>query len=926
MVIWDGGERKAADMCIADIHPLPDLRDTPARREPAYARVLAGEGTLGNGVLEVRIKLDPREPGHAALVNKLTGEEHHLSFSPFEAWFEPGPLSALEGRVSGMEAQGSGDVSTLVTKLDCGWLQAQISYVLFRGEHFMRKNVVFHGLTQEAFLRKVTVVKHTVDPKYTPHVHDGGMYYPVMFLRSETSSVFFCVDFPGYFVVRDGRDFSFEYYPGTRLTPGRSHPMLAVHIGVCVLEGRTRKNPFHDTAAELDLGEQQWFREYLLTGASLPQLPYVELKGPEQGCAGPSDLEVLEQCHWFNATHVFLPRMLESLESYPMREAVEQRLRLEGLDHTLRIRRNRAENLGWVALDPSGAPATPDFAPCFASESFCNSLLERHLQEMDRFRFRNIEVSGSPIVECHAAGHGHAPGVLSLMNAFQGLVEVVASLKEGYAHVTCMRPYVSYGAGLARLCDGLTVMAEEHPLPLPDLHVGRLFADMQRLYFRRAHSFLIPRSKLSNSVGIAPEAAPDAPYPGAEHYPWYLYHDSAGWRYALVSAIATAPRHRVHALPQDLPEEDKAFALKWLTWESKNLADRLFVEEILGEPGLGPVDGYSYATAQGAVLFLFNTCYDPREVRLRLHLKHDLEYIVRELYPREYNYLGPNDGLFARDSEFTCVLDPKEARIIEVVRRSPAAARRKRPEVFGAPARVDNGLVSVQGRPGTSADIVVRREEQFEHKTVAFAGAPVRSRIDEWTIARRLFEEGKDTLPPGGFQGIPCGPGADIRRDAWLCATVCLPETLMEHIDTQPFHLDRPCWACPKRLFFVIRFETDEDFDPIRTGSGVPGIPEGYAARLPRKCGLDLAGRNFGLRAWLNGEQRDVYPALASWRGYTPNPNPVVAYFFEAGSKLRFGTANQVVLFATHFDPAAFKGITIEHLPDLYQEEAVSAT
>jgi hypothetical protein len=138
--------------------------------------------------------------------------------------------------------------------------------------------------------------------------------------------------------------------------------------------------------------------------------------------------------------------------------------------------------------------------------------------------------------------------------------------------------------------------------------------------------------------------------------------------------------------------------------------------------------------------------------------------------------------------------------------------------------------------------------------------------------------------------------------------------------------LDRPCWACPKRLFFVIRFETDEDFDPIRTGSGVPGIPEGYAARLPRKCGLDLAGRNFGLRAWLNGEQRDVYPALASWRGYTPNPNPVVAYFFEAGSKLRFGTANQVVLFATHFDPAAFKGITIEHLPDLYQEEAVSAT
>jgi hypothetical protein len=911
-------------MASADIHPLLDLRDAAPRREAAYARVLAGEGTLGNGLLEVRIKLDPREPGHATLLNKLTGEEHYLSFSPFEAWFESGPLSALEGRVSAMEVQGSGDVSTLVTKLDCGWFQAQIAYVLFRGEHFMRKNVVFHGLTQEAFLERVTVVKHAVDPDYALHVHDGGMYYPVLFLRSKTSSVFFCVDFPGYFAVRDGQDFSFEYYPGTMLSPGRSYPMLAVHIGVCALEGRSRKNPFHDTAAALDIGEQQWFREYLLAGASLPQFPYVELKGPEQGYAGPSDLEVIEQCSRVNASHVLLPRMLDSLESYPMREAVEQRIRQEGLDHTLRIRRERPENLGWVALEPSGAPAAPDFAPCFASEAFCDSLLERYLQEMDRFRFRNIEVSGSPIVECHAAGHGHAPGVLSLMSAFQGLVEVVASLKEGYAHVTCMRPYVSYGAGLARLCDGLAVMAEEHPLPLPDIHVGRLFADMQRLYFRRAHSFLIPRSKLSNSVGIAPEAAPNAPYPGAEHYPWYLYHDAAGWRYALISAIATAPRHRIHALPQDLPEADKAFALKWLTWERRNLVERPHVEEILGEPGIDAVDGYSYGTAQGAVVFLFNTRYDPQELRLRLNLKHDLEYIVRELYPREYNYLGPNDGLFARNSEFSCELAPKEARIIEVVRRSPAAAHRKRPEVFGAPARVEHGLVIIQGRPGASVDIVVRREDQFTRRTVTFKGDPSPSRINEWAITRCLYEDGKDALPRGGFQGVPCGHGADIRRDAWLCARICLPEDIRAHIDTQPFTLDRPCWASPKRLFFVIRFEIDDDFDPIRTASGVPGIPEGYAARLPRKCGIDLAGRNYGLRAWLNGEPREVYPALASWQGYTPNPDPVVAYFFEAGSKLKFGADNQVVLFASHFDPAAFKGISIEHLPDLYREEAVS--
>ncbi|HOD48494.1 MAG TPA: hypothetical protein PLM14_09320 [Candidatus Hydrogenedentes bacterium] len=908
----------------ADIYPQLELRDAPQRREPAYAHVSRGEGTLGNGFLELVIKLDPREPGHATMTNKLTGEQLHLSFSPFEAWFSSGPLSALEGQVSAMEARGSGDVSTLVTKLDCGWLQAQISYVLFRGEHFIRKNVAFHGLTQDAFLEKVTVIKHTVDPRYGCHVHDGGMYYPVMFLRSQRSSLFFCVDFPGYFVVCEGRDFTFEYYPGTKLTPGRSHQMLAAHIGVCSLEGRNCKNPFHDTAADLDIGEQQWFREYLLTGASLAELPSVELKGPEQGTAGPSDLEVLEQCRWLNATRVFLPRMLESLESYPLRETVEQQLQIEGLDQVLRIRRDRTENLGWVALDPLGAPATHDFAPCFASEAFCDSLVDRCLRIMDRYQFRNIEVSGSPIVQCHAAGHGHSAGIQSLMKAFQGLVEVVASLKENYAHVTCMRPYVSYGAGLARLCDALAVMSEEHPLPLPDIHPGRLFADMQRLYFRRAHSFLIPRSKLSNAVGMAPEAALGAPYPGAEHYPWYLYHDSAGWRYGLISALATTPRHRFHALPQDLPEGDRAFAVKWLAWERKYLADRLFVEEILAEPGLGEVDGYSYATAQGAVLFLFNTSYDPREVHLRLHLKHDLEYIVREIHPRKYNYLGPNDGLFTRDSELSCLLEPKEARIVEVVRRSPAAARRKRPEVFGVPHRTDNGNLYAQGQPGTTAKIVVRSEDRFSRQTVTFRGEAMSASIRDWLVTRRLFAEGVESLPQGDFEGVRLTTEMDIRRDVWLSAAFHVPESLKEDIDTLPFQLNRPCWAYPKRLFFVIRFEPEAAFDPIRTGSGVPGIPEGYASPLPPKCGLDLAGSNYGLRAWVNGVQRTVFPALASWRGYTPNPNPVVAYFFEAGSKLEFGKTNKVVVFANHFDPAAFKGITIEHLPEVTVEEAIS--
>ena len=129
--------------------------------------------------------------------------------------------------------------------------------------------------------------------------------------------------------------------------------------------------------------------------------------------------------------------------------------------------------------------------------------------------------------------------------------------------------------------------------------------------------------------------------------------------------------------------------------------------------------------------------------------------------------------------------------------------------------------------------------------------------------------------------------------------------------------LVRPCWTYEDRLFFVARFEPPGVFDPIRTASEVPGIPENYQRALPHKCGFDLTPMNLGLRAWINGTARPVYPALAAWRGYTPNPHPIVAYYVEAGSQLRFGEVNYITLFTVQFDPEAFRGIYIEHVPNI---------
>ncbi len=908
----------------ATLHPRLRLRDATAQRAPAYVRADEQTGVLGNGLIELRI--DFRQEGNklGIVANKLTGEEIQLRFSPFEVYFDTGKANTSGAAFTNFETRGSADVACLATHASFDWFDIELAYSVHRGHHFFQKSIVFHDLKKRATLQRVCLFRPQVPEDCDVLLHDAGMYFPVAFVRGKKGGIFYCGDFAGYNASLEGHSFTLDYCPGEALEPGRSFQALAVDLGVYTLTGRRRANVYHESGAELDLGERQWFHEYLQLGCGASELPFWELKGPDEDILGVSEFELLDQCKWLGVRHVLVPRMLASLDAYPFVEAFKTRMRKEGIRAALVIAREKSPNLSWVALAQNGGPASPDFGPCYACEEFRDSLVDRYIELMDEHRFVDVEVRGAPIVACYSAGHGHAIGPESIQKAFEGLVETSEALRESFGHVRCGRPYGSYGAGLARLFDSVPPLVEEHPLPLPDLHVARLFADMGRLYFRRSHDFLLPKCRLGNAVGVVPEASPDAPYPGTEHYPWYLYHDADGWRYSLISAIATGLRHRFHAIPTNLSPEDRAFAKKWLQWEKEHLNELLDVEEILDEPGLGAVDGYSYTSERGALVFLFNNTYDPQEARLKLNLSHDSGYVLRELYPREFNYLGPNDGLFRRDGVLAVALEPREARVIEAVRRSPASTKRKRPEVFGACAKKDeDGKVTLAGVPGSRCQVGIRAQGKFSKRQIQFPGTTCPDRIEAWSFRQEPLRHGTSLSLQNGFSDAPWSQTVQVDRNIWLSADYSIPEVYREHVDTSPFTLHRPCWTYPERLFFVIRVEPPAAFDPIRTSSRVPGIPEGYMTSSPIKCGIDLTSLNLGLKAWVNGCEQEVYPAIAAWDGFSPNPYPVVAYFFEAGSQLEFGESNRIVLFARHIDAIAFRGIFIEHLPRLEAEKVL---
>jgi hypothetical protein len=914
---------------VAELHPHLDLANSPARRAASYSRIENQVGVLGNGFLEIRVNMQKYQEG-ARLVNKISGETYQIDFSPFEAVLDGRAVYSAQAQFRNLDAGGSADLATLTAGASYDEFDADIVYLLHRGDHYVQKSVVLHNIKRAITLRRVSLMHHHVGSAFQMFAHDGGMYFPVIFTRTDKGGLFFCADFPGYFVHLEGSSFRLDYHPGALLEPGRSFRTLTGNIGVYQLAGRLRANPFHESGAELDAGEQQWFREYLVRGTPARELPYIEMKGMEKGEEGPSDLEVIDECAWIGAKHVLIPRMLDAMDSYPLAEIVKKRLDTQGISPGLVWSRDKAESLRWSSAAPSSGAGFTDSGAFFAFDRFREFLVEHYLTVMERHGFKDVEVSGAPIVPYRSPNmqaenaEGEAPELLH--KAFQGMADVVASLKENFGHVSGAGSYSCYGAGMAHLFDTTSFLVDDHPLPLPDIHVGRLFGDMNRLYFRRSHDFLLPKTFLWNSVGLAPEACVNAPYPGAEFYPWHLYHDSAGWRYSLISGIATGLRHRFHPMPPDINAEDRAFAQKWLKWEEEHVNDLKEVEEILDEPGLGTVDGYSYVSAHGATVFLFNTSYDSQTIHLHLRLTHDWDYVCREIYPRELNYLGPHEGLFRKDSEMTLTLEPKEARIIEAVRRSPAAARRKRAEIFGTEGQEVNEGILLRGRPGQRVDIGIRRQGQFRLESVRFPGRPVERQILDWVCTTRALEAGRRTLAQGAFPGKPCPGDMTETRNIWLCARFNLPREVADAADCSPFRLDRPCWTYPKRLFFVIRLGSELVFDPIRTSSEVPGIPENFLLSQGMKCGIDLAPANMHFKAWINGQESIVYPALAAWKRFSPNPYPVVAYFFEAGSKIRFGYRNNLVLFASHLDMSAFKGIYIEHLPELQMEKVVDLT
>jgi hypothetical protein len=268
--------------------------------------------------------------------------------------------------------------------------------------------------------------------------------------------------------------------------------------------------------------------------------------------------------------------------------------------------------------------------------------------------------------------------------------------------------------------------------PFPDLHIDRVSADRQRYtaYWYRSYEFCpseitpgffthqTPRNDESGEMPhISTQKSSDLLVPFRQR-DW----DYLGWRYSVLSSIATAGWNNViDMIPARDPEEyrlfsesDKQWFRHWLDWADANRDFLRNTRPILGQPAIGKADGTSAILKDRGYLFLFNPNGEKTLAKFALDASIGLQkqgsYVLKEIYPLEGRLVGKAEaGLWSYGDTVSLTLDGTSALVLKV---APASEPASGALLFNAPGQAalaggSLALTGIRGEVGTDEKLLV---------------------------------------------------------------------------------------------------------------------------------------------------------------------------------------------------------------------------
>ncbi|MBE3112766.1 MAG: hypothetical protein IMZ46_20020 [Acidobacteria bacterium] len=291
----------------------------------------------------------------------------------------------------------------------------------------------------------------------------------------------------------------------------------------------------------------------------------------------------------------------------------------------------------------------------------------------------------------------------------------------------------------------------------PDLHTDRVSANRQRFaaWTYRVERFAPPEI-MPGFITHQSERTDEKGVMRRDRFrpkDW----DYLGWKYSLLSSIATAPFHHVvNFIPARdaeefaaLSENDKTWFRKWLDWTDENARFLHALRPIIGPPMAGRVDGTAAVVEDRGIVFLFNPNPGRKEARFKLDASIGLvkgeRFMIKELYPEEGRLIASSEGLWAHGSEVVLPLAGRDAAVLEVF---PAPAQIEEPVVFNVRGEVSLSagrlvLTDVMAEVGTTRRLLVLLPKDARVRALSVNGVPYPFKADKGRVTANVRFAGR---------------------------------------------------------------------------------------------------------------------------------------------------------------------------------------
>lgn len=495
-----------------------------------------------------------------------------------------------------------------------------------------------------------------------------------------------------------------------------------------------------------------------------------------------------------------------------------------------------SEKPNWKKVDALGVVSDEN---CICCDDFAEWYFEVQKNTIERYRmgFWDWDPGLGNGHFCYSTEHGHLPGKGGY-KGFRNTQKIIEKIKtlNGGMYLQAFHGMKEYGLWGMKCFDQHEAYWEQDPgffaTMYPDVSADRVTANGMRLQAWWNQNFRFLPGAINHSLTNRMIQNCNDP----QDYLRYLF-DFSGWRFALMSALATGASITSPIIPYELESIGmQEFAKEWRSWVDWAKENFHYLKHVVAfgsQPDTVQVDGYARILRDEGFLFLCNGNNVKSQITFcldgELGFEGEGNYRLKTISP-EWGYYFDHyhdTGVFSMNNEITVDVDPFSVVLLQL---EPA---QKGPCLYGVVGNFCDGKIDAEPAESGSIAKVVLEGASVEGDAIVINGTeiPAQTKNGRYYADVRFGQRQDRYLTNWRCNGMPVSPCHHPElRDIMLQTELFLPASLTDdlrcwseygHLKTYAAQYGNEAnmgfvWTVPDRIYLVLPFVDAQEVSDIR--------------------------------------------------------------------------------------------------------------